>query len=199
MSRLDKQLDRLSGEKLIRIDWPDDDSVDIGELRRRLVREIDEHTQRIPLDLREVKGAPEALVELLVDMRRYAASHSKILSTTWVLPPLRRALEDRWHRPIGSSVKPSADPEAEAAAKLADACLRGADKKTEYDLSNAERIERKRQKKASRAPAKQRWWRLLAVIVVASLAVAAIEFVVLFQQDEIVVVPEKGFEEVSRP
>ena len=77
MSRLDKQLDQLSGEKLVKVEWPDDETVDVPQLRANLIREIDSHSHRVPLDLRAVKGAPPDLVELLVDMRRYARSKSK--------------------------------------------------------------------------------------------------------------------------
>jgi hypothetical protein len=198
MSRLDKQLDRLSGEKLIRIDWPDDGAVDAGELRRLLVREIDTHTHRIPLDLRGVKGAPEPLVEMLVDLRRYALSQNKILSTSWILPPLRDALDDRMHRPVGTRAKPSAAADTEAASELADELLRGVEEKTQYDLSKAERIERK----CLRRKRRQAWngpraLRLAAVILAAAVAVIAIEWVLLSEEDAIVVVPEKGFENHS--
>ena len=96
-------------------------------------------------------------------------------------------------RPVGSSAKPSADPEEDAASKTADQLLRGSEKKSEYDLSTAKKIERKKRLTTSRNP-KQRILKLGAIILCAFLVVATIEVIILFQQDEVVIVPEKGFE-----
>jgi hypothetical protein len=201
MSRLDRQIDRLSGEKLIRIDWPEDASVDLASLRRRLVREIDDHSHRIPLDLRGVKGAPPELVELLVDMRRYALSQSKILSTTWILPPLRQALEDGLHRPVGTRAKPSRDPDAEDASELARELLNGVERQQHYDLSKAQRIERRRRRKRHVRAGKRTSVRLAGMILAGTVVLAGVEVYWLWQQDEaeIVVIPEKGFERNASP
>ncbi|OYP33797.1 hypothetical protein [Rhodopirellula sp. MGV] len=140
MSRLDKQLDRLSGTEPVCIEWGAD--ADLEQLRSLLVREIDRRTHRVPLDLRKVPDAPPELVELLVEMRRYALERSKILSMSWVLPPLRDAIERRIHQPIGTTVAPSADPDSEQASDRAKELLNVVEKRSEYDLSKAEKIER---------------------------------------------------------
>lgn len=189
MARLDRQLDKLSGEKLVRLHWPKDDSVDIEMLRAELVREINAHSHRVPLDLRGVKGAPEELVELLLDMDRYARTKDKILSLTWILPPLREALDER----VGRCVKASRDANGEAASQKARELLNYSEKNKEYDLSHAEKIQRKDRPRLSKT-AKRRYVRLAAIVFASTLIIATIEIVFLFQQDTIVVVPEKGFE-----
>ncbi|MEO1617293.1 MAG: hypothetical protein AAFV88_15695 [Planctomycetota bacterium] len=196
MSRLEKQLAQHSGEKLIRIDWPSDEVVDAPAIRKQLVKEIDSHTHRIPLDLRGVRGAPPELVEILVDMRRYAMSQSKILSTTWILPPLRDAIQKRLHQPIGSTVKPSAKPENEAASDLAEKLLRNAkeQEKQEYDLKSAEKLNRPKKIKKTLTK-RQRYVRLAAAVLGGTLVVLLVGSLIIFtQQDASIIVPEKGFE-----
>ena len=192
MSRLDKQLDRLSGEKLVQVEWLHDDSVDVVGLREMLMKEIDAHSHRVPLDLRSVNGAPNELVELLFDMRRYAMSKSKILSTTYMLAPLREALDRRLSRPIGSRARPSADPENEMASDTAQELLRDVESKTEYDLSKAKKIKRKRRRTHRQ---NERLLRLGVVVLAAATIIAAAEAIYLFQSgNDPIVIPRKGFE-----
>ena len=70
-------------------------------LRLQLISEIDAHAQRIPLDLRGVRGAPEQLVDLLLEMQRYAMSQTKVLSISASLPPMQEALNPRRRRKAG--------------------------------------------------------------------------------------------------
>ncbi|MEM0924617.1 MAG: hypothetical protein AAGJ83_01135 [Planctomycetota bacterium] len=198
MSRLDKQLANLSGETLIRVEWVDDSLVDPGELRTKLRKEIDAREHRIPLDLRRVRGAPEALVEILVDMRRYATSVGKQLSITGNLPELRDAIDERLHRPVGLSAKPSSSAEDGAAPELAKQVLQSAKKTTdEYDLSHATKIKRRKKRSSKRRRVK----RLTALIAVSSLVVAVCVFVYIwYLEDETFIVepPRKGFESLLR-
>ncbi len=95
MSKLDRQVDEFFGESRVQIHWPCDDEVDVELLRLHLISEIDAHQQRVPLDLRGVNGAPDALVDLLLEMQRYAMSQSKVLSISASLPPMQEALSPR--------------------------------------------------------------------------------------------------------
>ncbi|KAA5546230.1 hypothetical protein FYK55_04900 [Roseiconus nitratireducens] len=193
MSRLDIQLDEISGEEPVEIVWPAGAEVDVADLRQRLVREIDRHRQRIPLDLRRVDGAPPELVELLADMRNYARSKSKVLSTGRILPELRRALEERARRPVGSSRAPSCKDESDAASELARDILNKSTK-TEYDLSNAKRLERKERHRRRRKSSKRNYWKLAGIILAGAIAAASVEFWIILQEDERVYIPEKTYE-----
>lgn len=105
MSKLERQLDDVFGEERVEILWPSDDEVDVELLRLQLVSEIDAHAQRIPLDLRGVRGAPEQLVDLLLEMQRYAMSQTKVLSISASLPPMQEALNPRRRRKAGRPQK----------------------------------------------------------------------------------------------
>ncbi len=98
MSKLDRQLDDFFGERRVEIHWPSAEEVDVDLLRLHLISEIDSHSRRIPLDLRGVNGAPEELVDLLLDMQRYAMAQSKVLSISASLPPMQEALNPRRRR-----------------------------------------------------------------------------------------------------
>lgn len=197
MSRLEKQLDRVSNEQLVWVDWPEKGSVDLEVIRATLVQEINSHRERIPLDLRGVKGAPPELVGLLVDMRRYAVSKSKTLSIARVLPPLRDALEARENRGKGRRVAPSADPNQEAASDKAKAALASSSAEKEFDPATVEVIKKHKSKPATkkRGKKKSNFAKIGAVIFGATLLIVAVEAIVLFQQEESIVLPEKGFEQ----
>ncbi|PAY19447.1 hypothetical protein CKO51_11335 [Rhodopirellula sp. SM50] len=189
MARLDRQLDKISGEKVVRLHWTDDDSMDIEMLRADIVHEINSHEHRIPLDLRGVKGAPSELVDLLLDMDRYARSKTKILSLTWMLPPLREAFDRR----LGRQRKSNSNGETDAASKTACDLLKHAEEKKEYDLSKAEKLERKKRSQKSKA-GKRNYLTLVAFILVGAIVVGVIEGFIIMQQEESLIIPEKGFE-----
>ena len=65
MSKLDRQLNQASGESIVAINWPRGGLVNVDQLREQLVDEIDCHQYRVPIDLRGVHGAPDALIELV--------------------------------------------------------------------------------------------------------------------------------------
>lgn len=192
MARIDKQLDKLSGEKLVRLHWPEDDVVDIELLRADLVREINDHDHRIPLDLRSVKGAPSELVDLLVDMERYAKSKSKILSTTWILPQLRDAVDQRAGRRSG----PVPQGELDVASKTAREILNGNEKKAEYQVSSASRVERKKRRKSTKKPASKirNYIQLVALIMIGAFVAIAVQYFVIFKADPIVIETDKIYE-----
>ena len=194
MSRLDKQLDEISGEQMVKVIWPSDADVDTDAMRSQLIREIDAHRERIPLDLREVEGAPDELVELIHDMRRYALSKSKVLSTSRILPPLRKALEARARRPLGRSVAPSSSDKSGQTSDFVNDLLKESQKK--YDLSTAEKIERKKKSKKPKAPDRYRYWKLGGVVLLATLLVAAAEayYVLVVDNETPVIMPEKNYE-----
>lgn len=98
MAKLERQLDELYGESRVEIHWPSNDEVDVELLRLHLISEIDSHSRRIPLDLRGVNGSPEVLVDLLLEMQRYAMAQSKVLSISASLPPMQEALNPRRRR-----------------------------------------------------------------------------------------------------
>lgn len=197
MSRLDKQLDKISGEQMVKIVWPADADVDTDELRSLLVREIDRHRERIPLDLRDVDGAPSELVELLHDLRRYALSKSKVLSTSRVLPPLRKALEARARRPIGKSVSSSSEDCAEQTSDVVNELLKEKQHRKGYDLSKAEKIDRKKGRHAKPASKTSRYLKLGAIIFLVTSVVAAAEMYYLFYIDteSPVKIPDKTHEQ----
>ena len=195
MSQSDKQLDILSGEKIVKVDWPKfGEPIDIGLLRVNLMHEIDAHDHRVPFDLRDVKGAPPELVNLLVELKRYCVARSKIMSTAWMQPPLRDAFAQAAQRPAIGSVAPSADPDSEQASHTADELLKAAEKEAGYDISKAKKVGRKvATRKAQKR--RQRLIRLGATSLVAGAAVIAVMAFVLFLQDEPPVpVPEKIYE-----
>ena len=53
------------------------------------------------LILRTVNGAPDALVDLLLELQRYAMSRGKVLSISASLPPMQEALNPRRRRKAG--------------------------------------------------------------------------------------------------
>ena len=101
MSKLDRQLDGVFGEERVEIFWPSDDEVDVDLLRLHLISRIDDHLRRVPLDLRGVNGAPDRLVDLLLELQRYAMSQGKVLSISASLPPMQEALNPRRRRKAG--------------------------------------------------------------------------------------------------
>ena len=101
MAKLDRQLDEFFGERRVEVQWPSDEEVDVDLLRLHLISEIDSHARRVPLDLRGVNGAPEELVDLLLEMQRYAMAQSKVLSISASLPPMQEALNPRRRRRAG--------------------------------------------------------------------------------------------------
>ena len=188
MSKLDKQLAIASGAQPIEVRWTEE--TDVSELRRQLIQAIDKHTDWVPLDLRSVHGAPPELVELLVDMRRYAISKSKKLSLTWILPPLRDAYEKRMHQPVGTSVAPSSDPDQEQASELAKDLLNGVEKKPEYDLSKAEKIERKRKLKSKSKgdplPPPVRYLLMSGFVILSVCAIGVVHYFFFTETNEII-------------
>ena len=136
MSKLDRQLDQVSGEKKVAVVWPKDADVDVVRLRERLISEIDGHNHRIPLDLRGVHGAPPALVEILIDLQKYARSEGKLLSISYALPPMQDALNPRRRRKAGrpsEAIDEDGQPDASEVAKS----LLVQDEVSEYDIGKA--------------------------------------------------------------
>ncbi|MEM6470418.1 MAG: hypothetical protein AAF802_12750 [Planctomycetota bacterium] len=200
MSRLEKQIASASGEKAVRIEWPNDDVVDTGAIRKMLKKEIDSHERLIPLDLRGVRGAPDRLVEILVDMRCYAVSVNKSLSMPWILPELRIAIDERLSRPVGSSAQPSCKNVQENASERAEEILRDAGKKGDspYDMAHAKKIDRPEKKRVAKPLTKRkRYMQLGFVVFIGTALVICAGASLLFQiedQTVIIEVPRKGFE-----
>ena len=61
MSKIDRQLDEITGAEPIAIRWPLTDEHYIRLLREKVKKELDGIAFRVPLDLRGVKGAPAGL------------------------------------------------------------------------------------------------------------------------------------------
>ena len=55
MAKIDRQLDQVYGEERVVIRWPANAEVDLNEIRDHLIRQIDDHVQRVPQDLRAVE------------------------------------------------------------------------------------------------------------------------------------------------
>ena len=119
VAKLERQLDELYGERRVEIHWPSDDEVDVDLLRLHLISEIDSHTRRIPLDLRGVNGSPEELVELLLELQRYAMTQSKVLSISASLPPMQEALNPRRRRKAGRAQEAIHEDGARNASEVA--------------------------------------------------------------------------------
>ncbi|MEM8913079.1 MAG: hypothetical protein AAGC97_15025 [Planctomycetota bacterium] len=209
MSQSEKQLDILSGERIIKVTWPrDGESVDVATMRTRLLREIDQRDHRVPFDFRDVKGEPSELVSLLVELRRYCMDHSKILSTAWMKPELRAALDTARGRlaidgrAIGpdfaefEQVHPSTHEVANELLSVMDAeqgLEIGADEETESRHRSSNR-KRPRHNKG-RATVYRYASLVLAVLVVVVLAaLIGAQTASLWQQDERIIIPQKGFE-----
>ncbi len=124
MSKLERQLDDVFGEDRVEILWPSDEEVDVELLRLQLISEIDAHAHRIPLDLRGVRGAPEQLVDLLLEMQRYAMSQTKVLSISASLPPMQQALNPRRRRKAGRPQEAIDDQGARNASEVAKSAIR---------------------------------------------------------------------------
>lgn len=179
MSRLDRQIDKVSGEQVIKVRWPSTiTQAEVERLRRRLIREIDRRRHRVPVDLREVQGAPPQLVQMLFELERYAREQDKIFSASWILPELRDAMAAYTGRPIGQSAKPSADPESEKASDLAEQLLDSQQKKPGYDLSKAKRVQRTRKPMSSKTKHRLQ---LVAMILAGVLIVGSIEAYIIFK------------------
>jgi hypothetical protein len=146
VSKLERQLDDFFGEERVEILWPSDEEVDVELLRLQLISEIDAHTQRIPLDLRGVRGAPEQLVDLLLEMQRYAMSQSKVVSISASLPPMQEALNPRRRRKAGrpdEAIDEQGTRDASEVAKNAIRSRGGDDPQTLLAVQADEKAERR--------------------------------------------------------
>lgn len=195
MSKIDRQLDEIVGEERVRIDWPRGESVDADRVRNRIRYEIDCHERRIPLDLRGVHGAPQALVEILVESQQYARSKGKLLSISAAKPAMTEALQGTRPRPKQDDGQAVAEKESVDASKIAKGILdsrRPSESNPKIDLSKSERIVRK---PAQRGSSKfRRYATMLAVVAVATSAIAAVECYFLFGEEPSVTVPKKTYE-----
>ncbi len=191
MSKLDRQLDGLTGDGRVEIEISEGQDVDVGELHQLLRNEIDRRHHRIPIDLRRVHGAPVELIDVLISAEKYARKQGKILTISYALPPMQEALDPMRRRATKSAQK--GDEDAGAAAKS----LLDEQNASEhrYDITRAEKIGRKRTRRnTGKQYAIKRYIVLGSIIAVATLAIGWIEYVILFNESPSTVVPSKILE-----
>jgi hypothetical protein len=188
MSKIDRQLDNVSGEGRVEIHIAEGQQVDVGGLHQMLRNEIDMRQQRIPLDLRGVHGAPPELVAVLIESQKYARSQGKLLAIRYALPAMQDALNPHRGR---RSAEPESQPQdaGQVAKTLLDSQLA---EEPAYDISRAQKIQRDKSKQ-KRKRSKIRDYAILLGFAI--LAVAAIEWILVFNSDSTpMTVPSKSFE-----
>jgi hypothetical protein len=173
-------LDEVLGEKRVEIHWPSDDEVDVDLLRLYLISEIDAHRQRIPLDLRGVHGSPERLVDLLIEMQRYAASRSKVLSISASLPAMQEALNPRRRRKAGRPQDAIDETGARTASEVARSAIKSQPQAPNALLAqNADVAAERRVRSGTRRSAK-RVRRIIELASMVLIGVAAISSIYWF-------------------
>lgn len=190
MSKLDRQLNQASGESIVAINWPRGGLVNVDQLREQLVDEIDCHQYRVPIDLRGVHGAPDALIELLLEAQRYARSQGKLVSISAALPAMQNALSPKGR--MRTAPKPEPEEKVSDASAVADELLETRyNEEPKYDISKAERVQRPASRVAKRKRSKQmRMMITVALIVIATAAIGAAEWYYLNSADSYVPIPE---------
>lgn len=197
MSKLERQLDRIHNEQRVVIKWARGDEPNVDRVRQMLLAAIDDHKQRIPLDLRKVDGAPNELVELLIEAQRYARERDKVLSISFALEPMRKALNPRRRRKAGKGSEAIDDDGSIDASEVADALLLAETKNAStesYDISKAEKIIRE-PKKSRFSPTAKRYLFLGCLAFVGTALAVSLEAFILFGQEQPTVnVRKKTFE-----
>ncbi len=197
MSKLDRQLDDITGKGRVEIQIAAGEEVDVGQLHQMLRNEIDSRHHRIPLDLRKVHGAPQALIDVLIESQKYARSQGKILSVSYALPPMQEAMNPRRRRQAGKSNEAIDSDTAADAGEVAKSLLdeRHSDESA-YDISNAEKIIREKKKNGKKKKRNKRREYLIlgAVILLVTGVIGAIEWVIVFNDQPSAVMPIKSFE-----
>ncbi len=98
MSKLDRQIDEANAVAPLKIVWHAFDDVDADVLRQQLRTAILSADRRVPLDCRDVDGAPDELVEILLNANDYAKERSKQVTLSFASDELRQALRPGVHR-----------------------------------------------------------------------------------------------------
>lgn len=212
MSKLDRQLDEISGESKVYLSCLRGETIDINAIRSLLRQEIDGHRQRIPLDLRGVHGAPPELVTLIHEAQRYAEFQEKVLSISSMLSPMQAALGIQrdavtQEKQTLTAGRGESEPYSEHdAGKHAENAL----KLSHSIRSDAQQISSKAQKPfakskaagsknpGSKNPGSKNRTRnliqLIAILVVGLAIVGVVEYHFVFQQSTPVIVPIKIYE-----
>ena len=192
MAKIDRQLDRVWGEGQVRIDWPADEEVDVDLVRLYLISEIDRHDYRIPVDLRGVQGAPEELIDLLVEMQRYARDQAKYLSISNSLPPMQEALHPRRRR---AGRKQTSATTATDAGESARTVLDSQYKEEPYSIEESKVVRKPKKRKSSKTQRKRsHYLRLGGLILAVTGAIAVVEWYFIFHAKSDGVVVRKTFE-----
>lgn len=169
MSKLDRHLDDIKGVKRVEIVWPMTEELYLQQLRTTLKREIDRHLDRVPLDLRKVTGAPDALIDLLLEMRECAESRGKQLVVTHAQLEMRESLTPRRHRVFRKSENPKSDADVSALAAKALETQPSPIRQFRFDESESAEAERRleavRKPKLSLAPQAKRFLTLGVTIL----------------------------------
>jgi hypothetical protein len=202
MSKLDRQLDEVYGEERVVIRWPRDEVVDVDEVRKLLISNIDSHAQRVPLDLRSVDGAPPALIDLLLECQVYARSQGKLLSISIALPPMQDALSGRRRK---SARVAQAEDKVDAGSSARKILSQQLDRNDPvgYDISKAEKLGRRKRsfgwslpgRTGKKRPPLRFSRKQVAVVAGAALAVLGLEAFLIFHDPTIrVEIDPKSFE-----
>jgi hypothetical protein len=199
VSKLERQLDDVFGEERVEILWPSDEEVDVELLRLQLISEIDAHAQRIPLDLRGVRGAPEQLVDLLLEMQRYATSQSKVISISASLPAMQEALNPRRRRKAGRPQEAIDEQGARNASEVAKTAIRSRGGDNPQTLLAVQADEKAETRVRSRTTPRLRSDRNLALLasILGLFAAAVLTYRFFTDETKPVIVPTKSFESES--
>ncbi|QEG41483.1 hypothetical protein UC8_35060 [Roseimaritima ulvae] len=190
MSKFDKQIAHLSGERTVAIEWRRGAEPDGQQLREMILGEIDAHQQIVPLDLRGVEGAPQELVELLLDCQSYAKTKEKSLRIMSALQPMRAALHpSRRYPKHRAKESPFESLKSADASQFAQTVLQAQHQEKHYDVSRAQKVTKAREKKQTKDKARPaRTWKYYATltltVMVASCMIGAVEWVIVFAEEQ---------------
>lgn len=200
MSNFNRELNTVRGEQRVVVRWKGDDTVDVDNIRRQIIQAIDIRERRVALDLREVRGAPDALVDLLMECQAYARSRGKILVLSYATPAMQEALSGRPvrrrnpAREVNDQDQPEQGDAPDLAKSVLDQQIRREDN-SHYDISKAERIDPKKKNRLQQKAKKRRIAGLAAEVLGITSLVIGIEWFVVFRDSpSALTLPVKGFE-----
>ncbi len=183
MSKLDRQLDQANAIQPIKIVWRDFEDVDATEIGNRLRMAITGNQSRVPLDCRDVDGAPNELVELLLDANDLAKERGKQVTLAFASDELRHALRPGVHRR-------AARPSANGGANRSDAASAAANSLHERTASYTNpsaplpaSVAGYSSGRANKPKPSYRLAKLIGAVVVGGAAIGGLEYYLVFNEE----------------
>ena len=200
MSKLDRQTDQASAIAPIKVVWRAFDDVDAASLKQKLRSAVLKAENRVPLDCRDVDGAPLELIEILLDENEFAKGLGRQITLSFASDELRHALRPGVHRrPTSFSGGAKTIDAATAAASSLNQRLATHTVAKNISLPAPMIV-------VPKLPPKKvmRWIKIGAIVLVSTVFVGGLEYYLIFTNDESinisqfiekgVIVPTKTFE-----